>query len=93
MLTWFDCDVIKYNSEIPDTKQTDEAIRVKLKQSIIACPSFAASMHDIQTIAINHPGRLSICQSRPFTQLRCANTAEWINILLEVWTLGNPLNP
>jgi len=45
-------------------------------------------MHEMQTTAIDDPGRLSC----GFTRLRCANTAERIEVLLGVDTLGNLRN-
>jgi len=33
-------------------------------------------MHDMRTIAIDDPGRLSVCLSRGFTRFRCAKTAK-----------------
>jgi len=44
-------------------------------------------MHEMQTTAVDDP---SICQS--VRQHCCANTAEWIEVLLGVRTLGDPRN-
>jgi len=49
-------------------------------------------MHKTRTIAIDDPGRLSVCLLCGFTRLRCANTAERIGVLLGVETLGDPRN-
>jgi len=49
-------------------------------------------MHEMRTIAIDDPGRLSVSLPRGFIQLRCANTAERIEVLLRVETLGDPRN-
>jgi len=49
-------------------------------------------MHETRTIAIDDPGRLSTCMSHGFTRLRCANTAERIEVLLVVETLGDAGN-
>jgi len=43
----------------------------------------ATSIYHIQTIVINDP---AVCLS--ITQLHCANTAEWIGVLLRVETWG-----
>jgi len=48
-------------------------------------------MHEMQTIAIDDPLTwcVSLCR---FMWLHCENTAEWIEILLRVKTLGDPRN-
>jgi len=45
-------------------------------------------MHQMQTIAINDPGRLSVS----VTRLHCANTAERIEVLLGAEPSGHPRN-
>jgi len=49
-------------------------------------------MHQLRTIAIDDPGRLFVCLPRGFTRLRCANTAELIEVLPRVETLGDTRN-
>jgi len=46
-------------------------------------------MHKMRTIAIDER-RLFVCLSCGFTRLRCANTAEWIEVLLGVETFLDP---
>jgi len=43
-------------------------------------------MHERQTIAMDDPGRLSVCLS--VTRFRCVNTAKGIEVLLEWRHLG-----
>jgi len=43
----------------------------------------------MQPITVDIPG---ICLSHGFRQLPCANTAEWVEVLLRVKTLGDPRN-
>jgi len=49
-------------------------------------------MHEVRTIAIDGPGRLSVYLPGGFTRLRCANMAERIEVLLGVETLAEPRN-
>jgi len=49
-------------------------------------------MHEMRTIVIDDPGR-GVCQSVSLSvmRLRCANTAERIEVLLWVENLGDPM--
>jgi len=48
-------------------------------------------MYQMWTIVIDDPGHLSVCLLCCLTRLRCANTAERIEVLLGVAeTLGDP---
>jgi len=49
-------------------------------------------MHEMRTTAINDPVAWSVGLSRGFTRFRCANTAERMEVLFVVETLGNPSN-
>jgi len=49
-------------------------------------------MYVMRTIEIDDPGHLPFCVSRGFTRLRCANTAEQIEVLLRSDNLGDPRN-
>jgi len=44
------------------------------------------------TTAIDDPGHRSVCLFRSFTWLHCANTAEWIVVLLGLETLSDLRN-
>jgi len=50
-------------------------------------------MYDMWTIATGDPRRLPVCLSRGFTRLRCANTAERIEVLFGVETLEDQRDP
>jgi len=47
-------------------------------------------MHEVQTTAIDDPRCLSVCLLRSIMWLYCSNTAEQIEVLYGLETLGDP---